>query len=325
MTPKSTGNAPADSRPSAAVNFNSANRYSPIEISEYAETRQNRSGFCALIAFLAIVAGSLLASQKAHAKCRTDVLSADVVMHTAVGTTELISVDQLLRGQTGFNNTAFREFVERVMTQLTATMVKSFGCAKSGMPKTAEVHFVYVPLDASSFEPDDLEDRLPTKSQCRVVSPWLQLEYQSQASPRVSSIFIWNERQVLLDQANLTDATSRTPSTLPIFTTSVEYLRQIFLDQSKAAKYGNRGTLPAADLIPPDFLWLFRRIARDNPGGLDADAYIATLELMAQASARQADLAVKLASLCLDDSKGMHALKTIQDVRDVVNLNDYKF
>jgi hypothetical protein len=122
-----------------------------------------------------------------------------------------------------------------------------------------ELVFVYRPLISNGTKP--LEFKQVKSNDTRYLdSPWVKLSITKSTKPIVRAVFIWNQRQFLLDQAVLSDAqTLPTSALLPInghiFSQYLhDYKKSVFSASSDEAKSVGRTNL--SKKLPPDIMWM---------------------------------------------------------------------
>jgi hypothetical protein len=100
-------------------------------------------------------------------------------------------------------------------------------------------------------------------SSCQISSPWMDLIVDRRPAPLIRGIIYWNERQMLADQAALAGAKNVSPGrAMPLNPSAEAHFRGEYW---RSEVYRRPATKPVEERVPPDLLWLFRRIWPDGP------------------------------------------------------------
>jgi hypothetical protein len=163
----------------------------------------------------------------------------------------------------------FKEFVSGISARVLATSRKALPVAcKVASETTIDLLFLRRPLLRSGAVGVISESELVLPQAAEGItldSPWLKFAY-SPSRCDVRAIFIWNERQLLLDRALLAGAHERKDQAL------VPIHREAFADFEKLYRNSIAKTSPgidsSGDSIPPDVLWLFQQAWPNKSGAL---------------------------------------------------------
>ena len=162
------------------------------------------------------------------------------------------------------NDSDFKLFVESISTYLGQKLPLANAC-QTGGKHASEINLIFVrlPLVTSGESPLAPPPKLSSPGHadaCRLESPWVNFYIRHGELPRAEAIFIWSERQFLVDQYLYSHPHSKAPSALMPFLPSVFYH---YASDYSAAKFlrtqphqpsqtTNKGDTPA------DLYWLFK-------------------------------------------------------------------
>jgi hypothetical protein len=101
-------------------------------------------------------------------------------------------------------NEPYRAFVSAVLGQLPGVLAGTGQCQGAARGKAVmEAVFVHIPMiGVTAQTPSDRRQRLAREARVthQLTSPWIVFDRDDAATPQMRAIFIWNERQILLDQ-----------------------------------------------------------------------------------------------------------------------------
>ncbi|MEG3875149.1 MULTISPECIES: hypothetical protein [unclassified Microcoleus] len=195
-------------------------------------------------------------SQQNCPKVQTSIQSID---ETGVKGLSGTSIDTL-------RDSPFKNYVTILSQQVSAKIDEIAQC-QGDLKSSPEVKlfFVYRPLvtytGAPIVGPFNLE---PTQSSGtrHLDSPWVKLTFSRSPTIVVRAVFLWNERQFLLDQALMSGI--RGSPTNPLVPIDDGIFRQFIQDYTDSVLLApSSEARPAAEAsiskrLPPDILWLFR-------------------------------------------------------------------
>jgi hypothetical protein len=164
----------------------------------------------------------------------------------------------------------FKNYVTAISQYLLPKISEMSQC-KGELQGNSEVKifFVYRPLITAKIAPFQLE-RMQSGSTKYLDSPWVKLAIGSSPKPFVQAVFVWSERQFLLDQALLSGAeASSTEIPLPIdeqvFGKFIrDYTDSVLLAASPEARAAAQVSI--SERLPKDILWLFRHSWQSTRG-----------------------------------------------------------
>lgn len=163
---------------------------------------------------------------------------------------------------------------------------------------------------------------------CRLDSPWAKLAIRRSTTPLVRAVFIWNERQFLLDQALMSDArASPTQPLLPIddriFGQYVkDYTDSVLLAESPEARSAAQASI--SKRLPPEVLWLFRHAWQSTRGPFSTMAESALRSTVQRAAIGYTDLTKTLIDQCFASAKTEVRYKSVLDLKNVFPLDQYQ-
>ena len=163
---------------------------------------------------------------------------------------------------------------------------------------------------------------------CHLDSPWVKLRAIYSQDPILHASFIWNERQVLLDQVLLAGTNpghmqALSPIEPRVFESYVEkYATSVLLAASREARA--TAQLRISQEVPADIAWLFRHSWQSTKTPF---SMIARHELgltLKRATALYAALSEKLLDRCLIPEKRQEVYKTVLQLDPIINLGEYR-
>jgi hypothetical protein len=187
----------------------------------------------------------------------------------------------------------------------------------------AELVFVYRPLVGSAnakIEAPCALESLQSSDSRHLDSPWMQL--MSSRSPKIAvhAVFVWNERQFLLDQALMSGAPVSSTNRLVSFDERSfgkfvqDYTNSVLLAPSPEAQAAAKANI--SKRLPVEIFWLFRHAWQSTlaPFSMEVDhALKTTVE-------RSTIGYITLTKLLFDQS--FTSLKTELDYKNVLDLRD---
>jgi hypothetical protein len=159
----------------------------------------------------------------------------------------------------------FKEFIIATTTHLASKLAHfTPGCQSSTGPVDLSLLFIYRPLITPAGKArvaPGPEPRRPPEA-FHLDSPWVQLTISRSPKPTIHAVFLWDERQVLLDQALLAGASLPSPPAPQSLSDQVferyvqDYADSVLLAPSPEERARAQEAIAAR--IPADVLWLFR-------------------------------------------------------------------
>ncbi len=221
------------------------------------------------------------------------------------------------------NDSEFKSFVESVSTYLGQKFPVTNACPKDGQhPSTISLTFVRLPLVTSEEAPLALPPQLPSTAPpdaCRLESPWLKLAFRRAEQPHLLAVFIWNERQFLMDQYLRSQKTPQKMYDLTPLPSS--------LFHRYASDYGEPEVTsqqphifrqpPVAKPIPADILWLFHTSPHTTFIPFSESARATMKSMLKSNSKTHLHLVKLLVNQCIESKPGSYIHhQTILDLKD---------
>jgi hypothetical protein len=270
--------------------------------------------FAGLIGVL-VVAGPAAAET---VKCQKRAIEAEIIVHERNGAVSVIGT-----GELAALDVSFRAFVTEVLDQLPALLERAGLCTADAEP-VMQVQFVHVPLVADAFIPHAFATEAPQEVACRVTSPWVYVSDVSDRKPRLRARFIWNERQVLFDQAVLSGAAADPLPLEPIDSAAFGRFATVYANEEISGKSPPMDALPISSRILPDLLWLFRVSFQTTRGPFGGIASRELTKVLKQTAPRQGLLALGLVQQCIEGLARQSDFNTIWDMGGTVLLDTYR-
>ena len=219
------------------------------------------------------------------------------------------------------NRPQFKQFVSDISRYLQDRL------ASTGNHCAPEVKFLYQPLIATT--PSDTPAKAaPTgtivpddpSTACYLDSPWLKFSVSKNNKVASRAIFIWNERQFLIDQASLTSgiraqSAQTTAIPEPLF---LEYVQDYQQSVLSATSPEHRKTAKAAiaKRLPPEILWLFSHAMQSTRGPFFNSAEVHLRKTIEQASPGFTNMTKFLIDQCLKAEKPRLVYQNIVDLKE---------
>jgi hypothetical protein len=190
--------------------------------------------------------------------------------------------------------------------------------------------FVYRPLvtspNSSIKEPFELKQ--PPNTFKQLDSPWAKLAISSSPKLVVNAMFVWSERQFLLDQAVLSDASASIANPLLPIDDHIfggflqDYTDSVLLAASPEAKAAAQVSM--AKRLPPEINWLFRHAWQSTfaPFSMEVDhALRATVQ---RGELSYAELTNVLVDQLLSTTKSQYCYSSVVDLPEIFTIDKYK-
>lgn len=230
------------------------------------------------------------------------------------------------------NDPHFRSFITSVRDHILSKFVGAMPCQKnSDEEQTISLIFVRLPLVTSGDEPIAPAPSLDAPQSdltCRLDSPWARLAVRRSTSPTVRAVFIWNERQFLLDQVLLSGKSHA--NIVPLTPLSNRLFEQYATDYADSEILRSpRGesshpTPPISERIPADVLWLFRNSWQSTRGPFSGIARSAMRTTLERAASGYTDLTKALIDQCFASAKTEIRYKSVLDLKNIFTLDQYR-
>jgi hypothetical protein len=226
----------------------------------------------------------------------------------------------------------FKNYVTTLSKQVSAKtdeIAQCHGDLKSS--PEVKLFFVYRPLVKSTTAPIvaplNLE-RTQSNGARHLDSPWVKLTFNRSPMLVVRGVFLWNERQFLLDQSLMSGI--RTPPTNPlvpiddrIFGQFVQdYTDSVLLAPSPEARSAAQASI--SKRLPPEILWLFRHAWQSTRGPFFEAVDSALESAVERAASGYTDLTKTLVDQFFTSEKTEIRYESVLDLKDLFTLDQYR-
>ncbi len=158
-------------------------------------------------------------------------------------------------------------------------------------------------------------------------SPWVKLTFSRSPRLVVRAVFLWSERQFLLDQTLMSGIrASPTNSLLPI-----DYLifEQFVKDYTDSVLFAPSQARPAAlasisKRLPPEILWLFRHAFQSTRGPFSGQVEFALRSTVGLAASGYTELTKALIDKFFTSTRTEIRYESILDLKDLFTLDQYR-
>jgi hypothetical protein len=226
----------------------------------------------------------------------------------------------------------FKNYVTTISKHFSAKideMAQCHGDLKSS--PEVKLFFVYRPLVASTSVPIGTPfnlERTQSNDTRHLDSPWVALTFNRSPMLVVRGVFVWNERQFLLDQALMSGI--RAPPTNPlvpiddrIFAQFVQdYTDSVLLASSPEARSAAQASI--SKRLPPEILWLFRHAWQSTRGPFSTIVDSALRSTVERAASGYTDITKTLVNQFFTSAKTESRYKSVLDLKDLFTLDQYR-
>lgn len=213
----------------------------------------------------------------------------------------------------------FKSFIKSITAHVQA----------KGESSCVELIFVRVPLVASTkaaiADAVTIDMRSPLK--CQLDSPWAKLEISRSKVPLVRGVFIWNERQFLVDQALMSrvQVSPAQPAKQIDRRTFEGYVKDytdaVLLAPSPQAQSAAQASIEKR--LPPEILWLFRNAWQSTRGPFSTIVDSALRTTMGRSASGYTSLNKNLVDQCFAGKTEIR-YKTVLDLKKVFSIEKYR-
>jgi len=232
----------------------------------------------------------------------------------------------------------YNTFVTTVTKHLATKLAQTALCPN----KPESSHFSLIKFGYLSYyvrEDDNVRSIISTlqvrpSGVCRISSPWIDLAIGRDVTPRVRGIIRFNERQLLADQAVMAGVCNVPPG-VAVPVTHIELLAYAneydrYVSDERDARYGkpeNHSPNPIEERVPPDYLWLFRKLRSYGSSGIRPFAgYVseAMPRVMEKGTEGYTKIVIALIDQCFESGGAEIHYNSILDIDDPALLEQYK-
>jgi hypothetical protein len=223
-------------------------------------------------------------------------------------------------------NSSFQNYVNTI-SRYTFNKIDEIGQCRGDLNSDPQVElvFVYRPLESNGITPLDFK-QMKSSDTRYLDSPWVKLSITKSNKFIVRAVFIWNQRQFLLDQAVLSGAQVSSASTLlpldnHVFTQYLrDYRKYVFSASSDEAKSIGRANL--SKQLPADIMWLL-----NHSGNFDGRFLFMNgigLVFRQQQVSEYIDLTKELLNRRFTSLQAEQQYDSILDLKDVYDIDKYR-
>lgn len=226
----------------------------------------------------------------------------------------------------------FKNFVVSISNYISDNiekLINFYNCSNDN-PKI-ELCFVYRPLilqkaggECSSLITDDLKSNIIS----HLKSPWVTITRNRSPMLTLHAVFMWNERQVLIDQAllagsDIAQIKSNASIEAAVFEKYVEeYANSILLAPTPEAQA--EANVRIVERIPADILWLFRQGWQSTHAPFSMESRH-TLHLVLERAVNQyIDLSKALFDRCFISKNTNEQFHNIFSLHSIIDINKHK-
>jgi hypothetical protein len=226
----------------------------------------------------------------------------------------------------------FKNYVTTISKHLSAKideMAQCHGDLKSS--PEIKLFFVYRPLVASTSAPIGTPfnlERTQSNSTRHLDSPWVKLTFSRSPMLVVRAVFVWNERQFLLDQALMSGIrappnNSLVPIDDRIFEQFVQdYTDSVLLAPSPEARPAAQASI--SKRLPPEILWLFRHAWQTTRGPFSTMVASTLRSTIKQAASGYTDLTKTLVDQFFASETTEMRYESVLDLKELFTLDHYQ-
>jgi hypothetical protein len=247
------------------------------------------------------------------------------IIDESVTRQEILSVEAV-------TNSHFRSFITSIKHHVLSKFPGAVSCQENldNKPKI-ELVFVRLPLVTSEnrpIAPAPSPDASRSDVICRLDSPWAKLTVNRAERPLVRGVFIWNERQFLLDQALMAGAqasfgTAPVPFNESVFDKFIQdYTNSVLLAPSPEAR--NMALTGVAKRLPPEVFWLFRRSPQSTRGPFTGFVMSALSTTIARANPQYTALTKVILNRCFASRRTEERYESVLDLKNLFPIDKYR-
>ncbi len=224
------------------------------------------------------------------------------------------------------NRPAFARFVTEI-SEFVSNKLSTTACTGAS---EARVLFIYTPLVIPGhIKPVNLpsDDKKNGGDICCLRSPWVTLMRGGVERNNFNAVFVWNERQFIIDQAIMDnidfDKTVLTPLSQESFAKYAQnYADMVILAESQEERLTALESIQKK--IPPDMLWLFAHSWQSTLASFEVSARKAASNAVEYSSDGYIDLIKSLVDKGIECHPADIHYKNIKDLHDISGVLGYR-
>lgn len=226
----------------------------------------------------------------------------------------------------------FKNYVTTLSEHVSAKIDEIAQCHED-LKSSPEVKlfFVYRPLVRSTTAPTVAPltlERTQSNGTRHLDSPWVKLTFNRLPMLVVRAVFLWNERQFLLDQALMSGI--RAPPTNPLVSIDdrifgqfvQDYTDSVLLASSPEARSAAQASI--SKRLPLEILWLFRHAWQSTRGSFSTIVDSALRSTVERAASGYTDLTKTLVDQFFTSAKTESRYESVFDLKDLFILDQYR-
>jgi hypothetical protein len=193
--------------------------------------------------------------------------------------------------------------------------------AASGQPQI-DLVFVYRPAISRGITPFDFQPPQSPNTK-RLESPWVKLTLDRSPQIDLRAVFVWNERQFLLDQAVIMVG-RRSPDIKPLLPIDLKIFDRWARERDRL-NLTSQGTNfdKFIKQLPPDIRWIFIQWSTGGKSGRE-QAIEQIRDVTAKEKIGYTDLNKALIDKLFDSTKAEISYNSVLDLKNVFNIDKYR-
>ncbi len=218
-------------------------------------------------------------------------------------------------------NKHFKNYVTAV-SKYVFTKVEAMGlCQTSGKPQV-DLVFVYRPAISSGITPFVFQPQKSSDTQ-QLDSPWVKLTLDRSPQLNLRAVFVWNERQFLLDQAVIMLG-RRSPEPKTLLPIDLDTFDRWARERDRLHTTSQRNDFGKfIKQLPPDIRWMFIRWSTGGKSGRE-QAIERIRDVTANEKIGYADLNQALIDNFFSSTKVEIRYNSVLDLRNVFDIDKYR-
>jgi hypothetical protein len=226
----------------------------------------------------------------------------------------------------------FKNYVSTISKHVSAKideMAQCHGDLKSS--PEIKLFFVYRPLVASASAPIGTPfnlERTQSNGTKHLDSPWVKLTFSRSPMFVVRAVFVWNERQFLLDQALMSGI--RAPPNNPLVPIDDRIFGQFVQDYTDSVLFApspearSAAQTSISKRLPPEILWLFRHAWQTTRGPFSTIVASTLRFTIKHAASGYTDLTKTLVDQFFASETTEIRYESVLDLKDLFTLDHYQ-
>ena len=159
-------------------------------------------------------------------------------------------------------------------------------------------------------------------------SPWVKLTFSRSPKLVVRAVFLWSERQFLLDQALMSGigaspTNPMVPIDEPIFRQFVQdYTDSVLVVPSPEARLAGQASI--SKRLPPEILWLFRNASQTTRRPFSGEVKSALVSVLERGASGYTELTKTLVDQFFTSTRTESRYESVFDLKDLFTLDRYR-